>query len=208
MTDHNPDLCGSCLLFPQVTKKLLFKNLFIWTHQTFPGSPGMTNPWPSPPPFHRNIGVIISHLQSRPVERAIKVSHCSGIIIRWCLRPGLEITGNLVRPQSRRKGSGGNVRPVQLLAEGSQKAFFLNKLKSRWGLDWRKILQCSLEKSIWNDCRNVPKSLWSTNTCCVEVETEATKWAWHIGANIDWPVKWKAGVVNEKAMCWLAVKIK
>lgn len=52
-------------------------------------------------------GYYLSHLQSRGVERAIKVSHCPEIIIRWCLRPGLEIMSALVGPRGRRRGSEG-----------------------------------------------------------------------------------------------------
>lgn len=52
-------------------------------------------------------GYYLLHLQSRGAERAIKVSHCPEIIIRWCLRPGLEIMIVLVGPGGRRKGSEG-----------------------------------------------------------------------------------------------------
>lgn len=83
---------------------------------TVPDFPGWRNgehqipppPFPTHTPLSSKYwGYYLPHLQSRGVERAIKVSHCPEIIIRWCPRLGLEIMSALVGPRGRRKGSGG-----------------------------------------------------------------------------------------------------
>ncbi len=98
------DNSHSLFLHPSTTKTL---NLWMWNYcfcesfhcilTTVPDFPGWGEPTHTPL-SSEYWGYYLLHLQSRGVERAIKVSHCPEIIIRWCLRPRLEIMGALVGP--------------------------------------------------------------------------------------------------------------